>query len=220
MEILTAEQFDELCSKADVLQKDASGVKVVRRADGQMVKIFRRKHLLSSAWFRPYARRFQQNAERLAALGVSTVRVNKLSRCPSRARHLAFYDPLAGTGLRDYLAENAEHCRILEEFASFLAELHAKGIYFRSIHFGNVIVLPGQAGFGLIDVADLFFCSAPLSFRLRLRNCRHFLRYREDRKSLENFGLDRFTGIYGRKAGLSVEQRNKLRNRIRSELNR
>ncbi len=218
MEILTAEQFDDLCSKGDVLQRDASGVKVLRLADGQMVKIFRRKHLLSSAWFRPYARRFRQNAERLAALGISTVRVNRLCRCPSRARHLVFYEPLAGTGLREYLAEKVENCRILEEFASFLAELHAKGIYFRSIHFGNVIVLPGQAGFGLIDIADLSFHSAPLAFRLRLRNFRHFLRYREDRKSLECFGLDRFIGLYAEHSGLSVDQQSIVMNRIGSEL--
>lgn len=195
MEILTADQFDELCSKADVLQRDGFGVKVLRLDDGQMVEIFRRKHLFSSAWFRPYAGRFQRNAARLAALGVSTIRVNRLYRCPSRARHLVFYEPLAGTGLWDYLAERAENRRILEEFTAFLAELHAKGIYFRSIHFGNVIVLPGQAGFGLIDIADLSFCPAPLPFRLRLGNFRHFLRYREDRKSLESFGLHRFIGL-------------------------
>ncbi len=78
MEILTAEQFDELCSRADILQRDGSGIKVLRLADGQMVEIFRRKHLISSACFCPYARRFQRNAARLAALGVSSVRV---SRC-------------------------------------------------------------------------------------------------------------------------------------------
>jgi hypothetical protein len=211
MEILTAEQFDELCSKADVLMRDASGVKVLRQTDGQMVKIFRRKHLLSSAWFRPYAKRFQQNAARLAALGVRTVRVNRLCHCPSRARHLVFYDPLAGTGLREYLAEKAENFRILEGFASFLAELHAKGVYFRSIHFGNVIVLPDQEGFGLIDIADLSFCSTPLPQRLRLRNFRHFLRYREDRESLEGFGLDRFIGVYAGHSGLSDKQTDLLR---------
>lgn len=214
METLSTEQYEELCSRARILQKDAYGPKVLRLADGRMVKIFRRKRLFSSALWRPYARRFRNNAVRLAELGIPTVKVDRLCRCPSRARHLVFYQPVPGATLRDFLAEDPANIAIFEDLAVFLAELHAKGIYFRSIHFGNIIVLPGAAGFALIDMADLAFRSAPLDFKLRLRNFRHFLRYREDRKNLQAFGPTRFAGILSRSAGFSARQRNLLENRI------
>jgi hypothetical protein len=219
METLTAEQYKELCSNAEIVQKDAYGPKVLRLADGQMVKIFRRKSFFSSALFRPYAGRFRKNAYRLSELGIRTVRVNRLCRCPSPARHLVFYQPVRGITLRDFLTENPANVSILEDFAAYLAELHAKGIYFRSIHFGNVIVLPDSAGFALIDVADLSFRPAPLDFKLSLRNFRHFLRYREDCTSLETFGPARFVSVFARNAGLSAQQRSFLESRIIAALN-
>lgn len=218
MEHLPIEQYRELCSQAKILQQDRFGPKVLRLGDGQMVKIFRRKRLLSSALIRPYARRFQRNAARLAARGITTVTVTRLCRCPALARHLVFYQPVPGITLRDFLALKPANCSMLGDFAAFLAHLHALGIYFRSIHFGNVIVLANGDGFGLIDIADLRVRSAALPFRMQLRNFRHFLRYREDRKRLDSFGAGRFVGIFAGKAGLSVEQARLLEGRIAEAL--
>lgn len=170
MESFTAEHYSDLCSQSQVVQEDAYGVKVLRLEDGQMVKIFRRKRLLSSALLRPYARRFQQNAERLTALAIRTVHVNRVCSCLSPARHLVFYKPVPGIPLRDFLAEKPGNNGILEKFSAFLAELHAKGVYFHSLHFGNVIVLPDGSGFALIDIADLSFRSGSLHTALRIRN--------------------------------------------------
>jgi hypothetical protein len=219
MESITKEQFSEICRNSYVLQADGFGAKVLRLADGQMVKIFRRKRLLSSALFRPYARRFQKNAVRLTERGIRTVEVVRICRCPSQARHLVFYQPVPGTTLRDFLNAKSANLYILEDFAEFLAELHIKGIYFRSIHFGNVIVLPDSAGFALIDIADLSFHSDSLDFKLRLRNFRHFLRYGEDRKSLERFGSARFVNIFAKTAGCSETQKKTLQNKISLAIN-
>lgn len=219
MEVITTEQYDELFQGSFVLQEDGFGAKVLRLTDGQMVKIFRRKRLLSSALFRPYARRFQKNSLRLTERGIRTVKVTRLCHCPSQTRHLVFYQPVPGITLRDFLAAKPENYYILEHFAEFLAELHAKGIYFRSIHFGNVIVLPGSVGFALIDIADLTFRCAPLDFKLQLRNFQHFLRYGEDRKSLERFGVAHFVNIFAKKAGSSETQKRILQNKISLAIN-
>ena len=214
MEIITEQQYEAICRNAQVLQSDSFGIKVLRLADGQIVKSFRRKRLLSSALLYPYAYRFQKNALRLTAAGIRTVKVNRLCYCPSRSRHLVFYEPVPGICLRSHLADASPNCQILKQFAEFFAELHAKGIYFRSFHFGNVFVLPDSEGFALIDMADLSFRSAPLDFTLRLRNFRHLLRYEEDINSLERFGEGRFVAIYARKAGLSEAQGSIIHRRL------
>jgi len=48
---------------------------------------------------------------------------------------------------------------------------------------GNIILTPNQQ-FGLIDVADMKIGRFPLGYFKRLRNIKHFLRVKEDVKSL------------------------------------
>jgi tRNA A-37 threonylcarbamoyl transferase component Bud32 len=72
---------------------------------------------------------------------------------------------------------------LVERFGKFMAQLHQKGIYFRSLHLGNVLVLE-DGEFGLIDLADLRIYPSSLSPSLRRRNLRHMQRYAEDRRWL------------------------------------
>jgi hypothetical protein len=46
---------------AEVLEADRHGDKVLRLTDGTMLKLFRRKRVLSSALWAPYAQRFADN---------------------------------------------------------------------------------------------------------------------------------------------------------------
>ena len=64
----TLEQADYLALRADarVLEYDRHGDKVLQLADGSYLKLFRRKRLLSSAAWYPYAKRFADNALALA----------------------------------------------------------------------------------------------------------------------------------------------------------
>ncbi|MOA52408.1 hypothetical protein D3C78_1757000 [compost metagenome] len=57
-----------------------------------------------------------------------------------------------------------------------IRSLHQSGIYFRSLHLGNIVVTP-EGKLGLIDVADMRFLRSPLSARLVKRNLQHFARY-------------------------------------------
>lgn len=188
--------YNTIIDQSDVIELDAYGEKVLIAADGNFIKIFRRKKIFSTAVLRPYALRFRSNAEQLIRLGIPTVQVCSVSYCPENCRYLVEYRPLAGETLRAVLRERGDSAVLLERFARFLAELHRRGVYFRSIHFGNVIVPTESGELGLIDIADMRIRRRPLGAGARARNLRHFLRYPEDVRALEAFGLERFLNIY------------------------
>jgi hypothetical protein len=72
---------------------------------------------------------------------------------------------------------------LIERFGKFMAQLHEKGVYFRSLHLGNVLVLE-DGEFGLIDLADMRIYPSSLSPSLRQRNLRHMQRYTVDKRWL------------------------------------
>jgi hypothetical protein len=193
---LSLAEYQALVAQSQVIERDHYGEKVLIAPDGNFIKIFRSKKTFSTAALKPYALRFWSNAEQLARLGIATVQVHSVSYCPENRRHLVEYRPLAGETLRAVLREGGDPAVLLTRFARFLAELHRRGVYFRSIHFGNVIIQLDSDEPGLIDVADMRIRSRPLGAMARTRNFRHFLRYPEDVRALEAFGLERFLNIY------------------------
>lgn len=207
MIVISGSAYHSLIEQSQVIERDHYGEKVLIAPDGNFIKIFRTKKLLSTAIFRPYALRFQSNAEKLASLGIPTVQVCSVSYCPENRRHLVTYRPLPGETLRAALRTGEGQDDLLAAFARFLAKLHRRGIYFRSIHFGNVIIQPDSNEPGLIDIADMRIRRRPLGASARARNFRHFLRYREDVHALEAFGLARFLEIYLEDADLRGWQR-------------
>ena len=64
-----------------------------------------------------------------------------------------------------------------------IARLHERGVYFRSLHLGNVVQTP-QGELGLIDIADMKTQRRALGRTQRKRNFAHMLRYAEDRQWL------------------------------------
>jgi hypothetical protein len=176
------EAFLALKAGADLIESDRYGEKVLRLADGRFLKLFRRKRLLSSAIWYPYARRFADNAEALAARGIPAPRVIATHRVPSVQRDAVLYWPLEGVTLRELLsagnvkvkldAENERRLKCL--LTDFIIHLHSLGIYFRSLHLGNVVLTPAGA-LGLIDISDLRIHRRPLPVFLRHRNIRRML---------------------------------------------
>lgn len=216
MKQIDSSRYLELLAGATVLERDGHGEKVLALADGTLVKIFRRKRWLSTALFYPYARRFVRNASRLAELQVPCVDVMDIFHCPGMARHLVVYRPLPGTTLRAALSDVAtDRQTLLTSFAAFVASLHGKGIYFRSLHFGNVIVSADGGELGLIDVADLDFCPGALPVRKRLRNFRHILRYRKDSDFLCDYGWEKFLRAYLDAAALPPQAARTVMTRLR-----
>jgi serine/threonine protein kinase len=95
-------------------------------------------------------------------------------RISELSRDVVHYAPLAGSTLRELaragLSSDRKH-RLKEAFTQFVIYLHDKGVYFRSLHIGNIVCTPdGQLG--LIDFSDLRIHPWPLGKYLRARNMR------------------------------------------------
>ncbi|MDF9753745.1 phosphotransferase [Pseudomonas hunanensis] len=183
MHALDHARYLALREGAHVLEADGTGDKVLRLRDGTMLKLFRRKRLISSAAWYPYARRFADNCKALAARGIPCPRVKAVYRIAEIARDAVHYDPLPGYTLRQLLDQPGEHPELRDQLGQFIATLHEAGVYFRSAHLGNVVLTP-EGKLGLIDVADLRIYRKPLRRSQRQRNFRHMLRYRQDREWL------------------------------------
>lgn len=190
MNKITIEEFNVITRGSEILMSDIHGVKVLETPDHKIVKLYRLKSRFSSALFYPYALRFLRNSLALKKRGITTVDVESVYSVPGIKRDIVVYPKLAGTVLRDALKNNADRDSrkaLLEHFAEFVAELHNKGIFFRSIHFGNIVVLPDKT-FALIDIGDMHFTFwGGLSVWQRLRNFRHMCRYSEDVNILTEF---------------------------------
>jgi tRNA A-37 threonylcarbamoyl transferase component Bud32 len=167
MQILTTEQYTFWREKAQVLEQDYYGEKVLLLADGTMLKLFRRKTWLSKTAFFTPAKRFATNAKELQRRDIPCPVVIKLYRMKRPYRSVVHYFPLAGNTLRQLLrgGYQTEQEALFKKLAQFITALHDLGVYFRSLHMGNIVLTPN---------GDL------LSRRLRNRNYHHLLRYKEE----------------------------------------
>ncbi len=184
-----------MIKNGEVLTKDTFGDKVIRLNDGRIAKLFRLKRVFSSALIWPYAKRFVRAVEILQKKNIPTVQIINTYKVPSIKRDLIIYQPLEGDSLRDLLNDKNSREKFVLEFACFLAHLHNSGIYFRAIHFNNVIVT-SQGRFGLIDVTDLFYSSSPLNRFKRARNFKPILHYKEDRQAIASVSMELFLDKY------------------------
>ncbi|NER59888.1 toluene tolerance protein [Pseudomonas sp. MAFF212428] len=195
MQALEHARYLALREGAQVLEADGTGDKVLRLNDGSMLKLFRRKRLITSAAWYPYARRFADNCTTLAERAVPCPTVRQVYRIAEIARDAVHYDPLPGHTLRELLGQPQGNDPLRAQLGRFMAHLHEKGIYFRSAHLGNVVLTP-EGELGLIDIADLRTYRRPLPKRLRLRNFKHMLRYKQDRAWLLDNAGDAFSSAY------------------------
>ncbi|MBM7061188.1 phosphotransferase [Pseudomonas sp. UL073] len=197
MQTLDPESYQSLRMGATVLEADAHGDKVLHLQDGRFLKLFRRKRLISSAALYPYAQRFADNIEALQQRGIPCPRVEQVYRIPAIQRDAVLYAPLPGLTLRQALAEPARpSAELAERLARFIARLHQSGVYFRSLHLGNILLTENDE-LGLIDVADMQCQKRPLNAWKRKRNFKHLLRYPKDQQLLEQrLGLANLTQLY------------------------
>lgn len=167
----------KMTTGASILEQDSFGPKVYRLNDGKMLKLFRRKRLFSSALLRPHSQRFCRNAAALQERGILTVKPLTLYRLDDPAWTAVLYNPLPGETLSQLLRDNDITWNALQpELALFINHLHESGVYFRSLHLGNIVRTP-DGTLGLIDIADLQIHQHKLSRRLIERNREHFDKY-------------------------------------------
>ena len=192
---LSEEEYRALIDGGRVVEQDANGSMVTFLADGTVLKIFPQKPFLSSDTLRPYATRFVRNAAKLHALGIWTVTILaqfKINHLGAMAVH---YEPIPGRTLRSLGASTDDSPALVSDFATFIASLHDRGIYFRAIHLANVIVNHDHK-MGLIDMDDLWTKKRPLNFNERLRNIGKTYRYPEDVEFLRSPGESFFIDAY------------------------
>lgn len=207
MRIVAARELQDWLAHGTVLEKDSRGPKVVHLETGLILKIF---HTRRHPWFarlNPPAQRFAQNAKTLHELSIPAPRVVE-NVWLDRAKGLSacIYQPLPGTSLESVFKESPEKMeRLFPALAVFILTLHMNGIYFRSLHLGNILHI-SEDSFGLIDFLDLTKKPRKLSKWETKRNLEHLRNYLQRRK-LTNFPIDTLLHHYhfasqSQKAGL------------------
>lgn len=208
MRRINAAQLSALLDGAKTIEEDGLGVKVARLQGGDFLKLYRRKRLLSSDLWNLPAQRFADNAQGLLRLGITApnvLDVLMISQCRLSAVR---YQPLPGDTLRDQLRQQdaAARTELVAKFGTFLGELHQQGVYFRSLHLGNALLLP-DGTFGLIDLSDMKLEGGPLASWKRRRNLQHILRYAEDIDWLTQQHLDSWLAGYACSTGKREAER-------------
>ena len=210
---LSNQEFKALIQGARILEKDGFGLKVLRLPDARILKLFRRRHWLSSQLWAPHAQRFDRNAKTLLKRGIPTISVEQIFALPAMQRQAVLYHELPGITLRQWLQEHEgdEAQVMIEQFGRFVAKLHTEGVLFRSLHFGNVLVTPEQ-DLALIDIVDMSFRrGGSLTTSQRIRNFAHIGRYEEDHALFTQSGEETFIQAYLEAAQLSSERQTTLR---------
>lgn len=182
----TLAEFETLTQGARILEKESAGVKVLQLPDKRIIKLFRRKRLISSQIWAPHAWRFDRNARILKERGIRTINVESHFEIPEMKRQAVIYHRLEGLTLRDWIVDKdpSECAHMNTKLGAFIAKIHEAGVLFRSLHFGNVLVMEDDQ-LALIDIVDMSFSwFGPLTVNQRVRNFHHMDRYDDDRKAL------------------------------------
>jgi tRNA A-37 threonylcarbamoyl transferase component Bud32 len=194
-EEITWERFNQLRVNADILEQDEYGIKVLRLESGDIFKVFRVKSIISGARIYSYARRFCRNAERLQKLDVPTVRIRQLYHFENSTNTAVLYQPLEGLTLWQMAGDSQLGEEVLARLGEFVARLHQLGIYFRSLHLGNIVLTPANE-LGLIDISDMSITPWALGRCRRIRNFRQMLRRLQGIKALDLHSREAFLASY------------------------
>ncbi len=194
-ERLTPDDFEKMHIGAVILKKDPRGIKVLQLANGQILKIFQIRSYISGAYFYSYARRFCRNAERLQKLSVATVIIKQLFHFEDSTNTAVLYQSLQGETLWQLVCSNKISEKLLIQLGEFVANLHQRGIYFRSLHLGNIVLTPAGE-LGLIDISDMSIFHWKLGCGRRLRNFNQMLRRLQGINAVGPAGRDVFFTSY------------------------
>jgi len=166
----------------------------------EVIKFFYQRKFISTSLLSPQAERFNANSIKLKRIGITAPEVSELIFCPDMSVHVAVYRYLKGTDLRTMCSQN--NYQGMDKLPSYMASLHEKGIFFRAIHLGNILLLNGNE-LALVDIVDMTVSSSQLSTPRRARNIAHLFKSRKDKKLLEHYGLRRFLDTYHMSAKLT-----------------
>ena len=211
MDILSNKQFTTLIQDehAIILSDSKAGPKVLKMQNGDIIKIFydTPKIPLST----PHALRFNRSAQILKTAGFLAPKIKSLQYYPTQKAYVMIYSEIPGQDFRS-LSSKA-HPEVLGKLPSFLASLHQKGIFYRGIHLGNVLLTPAQE-IALVDITNVSNSNKPLSLKQRAKNLAHFVYYWRDVVVFTAYSRRRFLDEYARAAKLNTEVLRQLRHLI------
>lgn len=169
---------------------------MVIHPDDTITKIWaRKKKLISSATLRPYSNRFIHNAHELKHRGIVVPEIITHAKVENSHVRIVTYRSLPGQSIRELLKESPASVNI-PELCQYINQLHQSGILFRGMHLGNIIQLPDNDGYGLIDFTDVKFYSKPLPLLRRAANLATPLRYSQDTDRIKEAGLPSLQDTY------------------------
>ena len=209
---------------AKIIEFDPRGLKVLKLANGNILKLFRLRNQWSIARWYGYAQRFCANAKRLHHLHIPTVNVVDtylladdaiFSALPApivfkpkknnAQTYAVEYMPLPGKTLKELLMSEELSTAHIVQLGAFIARLHSSGVHFRSLHLGNIVLTPEEE-MGLIDVADMRIYPWALWFNTRLRSFRHVTRYAKLNEQFGQKNWQLLTVAYIQQAKLTSKQ--------------
>lgn len=210
---------------AEIIEFDPRGLKVLKLANGNILKLFRLRNQWSIARWYGYAQRFCANAKRLHQRHIPTVSIVdayliadesifsalpapitfKPRRNSANQTYAVEYAPLPGKTLKELLISERLSTAHIMQLGAFIARLHSSGVHFRSLHLGNIVLTPEEK-MGLIDVADMRIYPWALWFNTRLRGFRHVTRYAKLNEQFGQKNWQLLTDTYIQQAKLSDKQ--------------
>ena len=177
-------EFNKFVEKADDL-----GHRKTFHKKNEIIKIFNVRGYLSSGFFNTYASRIIKNSIRLKEHEIPSIEItNELAFQYNNRLSGVSYKYIPGKTYRDL--GNKITKEMITDLAKYISIIHKKGIYFRAMHLGNIL-LHNKKLF-LIDIAKIHFYPWPLFIFTRARAFRRMIKYQDD---IKNFGLINYKNL-------------------------
>lgn len=93
------------------------------------------------------------------------------------------------------LKPKTDNVAVMNRTIKFIAELHKKGVYFWSLHFGDILVAK-DGNRALIDISVLKVFPWSLTLNQSIRNWKHLFKYSFEKSIIDDYGCDKFYDEY------------------------
>jgi hypothetical protein len=177
-------EFNKFVEKADDL-----GHRKTFHKKNEIIKIFNVRGYISSGFFNTYASRIIKNSIKLKEHEIPSIEItNELAFQYNNRLSGVSYKYIPGKTYRDL--GNKITKEMITDLAKYISIIHKKGIYFRAMHLGNIL-LHNKKLF-LIDIAKIHFYPWPLFIFTRARAFRRMIKYKDD---IKYFGLINYKNL-------------------------
>ena len=155
----------------------------------EIIKIFNVRGYISSGFFNTYASRIIKNSIKLKEHEISSIEItSELAFQYNNRLSGVSYRYIPGKTYRDL--GNKITKEMITDLAKYISIIHKKGIYFRAMHLGNIL-LHNKKLF-LIYIAQIHFYPWSLFIFTRARAFRRMIKYQDD---IKHFGLINYKNL-------------------------